>query len=71
MKRTALRSFITVPRGAEWLDVLVTRIDGGSEGCSAADRTVDTARMIVVHTVQVRSALHVRGDTRCLLGARS
>lgn len=45
-------SFVTVPRGAEWMDVIVTRVDGGAEGSTAAGRAADTARMIVVHLVQ-------------------
>ena len=34
------------------MDIIVTRVDGGAAGSTAAGRAADTARMIVVHLVQ-------------------
>jgi hypothetical protein len=45
-------SFVTVPRGSEWVDVAVTRVDGGDTSAPLSARESDSPRTIVVHLVQ-------------------
>lgn len=50
--------FVTVPRGATWADIIVRRVDGGVAGTTAADAKDSSARLLVVHAVQVRMVPH-------------
>jgi hypothetical protein len=44
---------VTVPKGAQWVDLSLTRVDGGSHDSSHVDRDWDHSRLFVVHMVQV------------------
>ncbi len=50
----ALSRFVTVPKGAQWCDVTLTRVDGGSHDSTVLEkRDWDHSRLLVVHLVQV------------------